>query len=109
MKRRYLIHLGILCASSLTIATAAEKAEAENLSVVDISKQSERHVVVAAGTEEIYQGHPTTLLLPDKKTMFAVWSIGHGGPAGPMGRSDDAGPDLEAVGRSDAAWLQASP
>lgn len=91
MKRRYLIHLGILCASSLTIATAAEKAEKENLSVVDISKQSERHVVVAAGTEEIYQGHPTTLLLPDKKTMFAVWSIGHGGPAGPMGRSDDAG------------------
>jgi len=30
-------------------------------------------------------------LLPDKKTMFAVWSIGHGGPAGPMARSDDAG------------------
>jgi hypothetical protein len=23
--------------------------------------------------------------------MFAVWSIGHGGPAGPMARSDDAG------------------
>jgi len=93
MKRRYLILVGILCASSLTttIATAAAKAEAENLPVVDISQQSERHVVVAAGTEKIYQGHPTTVLLPDKKTMFAVWSIGHGGPTGPMARSDDAG------------------
>lgn len=93
MKRRYLIHLGILCASSLTttIATAAEKAEKEDLPVIDISNQTERHVMMAAGTEEIYQGHPTTVLLPDKKTMFAVWSIGHGGPGGPMARSDDAG------------------
>jgi hypothetical protein len=92
VKRPYLIHVGILCASSLTttIATAAEKAEAENLQVIDISQQSEQHVVVAAGTESIYQGHPTTVLLPDKKTMFAVWSIAHGGPSGPIARSDDA-------------------
>ncbi|HOH50589.1 MAG TPA: sialidase family protein, partial [Candidatus Hydrogenedentes bacterium] len=27
----------------------------------------------------------------DGKTMFAVWSVGHGGPAGPMARSDDGG------------------
>ena len=63
----------------------------ENLPVIDISGQTHRHVVIAAGTEEVYQGHPTTLLMPDNKTMFAVWSIGHGGPAGPMARSDDGG------------------
>jgi len=59
--------------------------------VVDISQQFKRHVIVAAGTEKVYQGHPTTLLMPDGKTMFCVWSRGHGGPAGQMARSTDAG------------------
>jgi len=78
------------------IAVAADKAEVEkvekeDLPVIDISKETRRHVIVAAGTGRIYQGHPTTLLMPDRKTMFCVWSRGHGGPAGPMARSDDAG------------------
>jgi hypothetical protein len=30
-------------------------------------------------------------MLADNKTMFCVWNIGHGGHAGPMARSDDAG------------------
>ena len=72
-------------------ASKAEKAEKADLPIIDISDQTDRHVMMAAGTETVYQGHPTTLLLPDKKTMFAVWSVGHGGPAGPMARSDDAG------------------
>ena len=59
--------------------------------MVDISQQTQRHVIIAAGTAQTYQGHPTTLLLPDGKTMFCVWSLGHGGPAGQMARSDDAG------------------
>lgn len=63
----------------------------DQLPVVDISGETNRHVIVAQGTEEIYQGHPTTLLMPDHKTMFAVWSINHGGPAGPMARSEDGG------------------
>ena len=58
---------------------------------IDISGETERHVIIAAGTPEEYQGHPTTLLMPDGCTMFCVWSIGHGGPAGPMARSDDGG------------------
>jgi len=65
--------------------------DSENIPVVDISQLTQRHVVVAAGTDQVYQGHPTTLLMPDGKTMFCVWSLGHGGPAGPMARSDDAG------------------
>jgi len=72
-------------------ATAEDRAELEDLPVVDISQQFKRHVIVAAGTEKVYQGHPTTLLMPDAKTMFCVWSRGHGGPAGQMARSDDAG------------------
>lgn len=61
------------------------------LPLVDISADTQRHGIVAAGTDEVYQGHPTTLLMPDGKTIFAVWSVNHGGPAGPMARSDDGG------------------
>ncbi len=63
----------------------------EELPAIDISKERDRHVFVARGTEELYHGHPTTLLMPDGKTMFCVWTYGHGGGCGPMARSDDAG------------------
>jgi len=91
--RSYWVFLAAVCAGSLagTVAAADDKAKLENLPVVDISRQTRRHVIVAAGTEQVYQGHPTTLLMPDAKTMFCVWSRGHGGPAGQMARSDDAG------------------
>ena len=65
--------------------------EKPDLPIIDISGETQRHVVIAAGTKDIYQGHPTTVLLPDGKTMFCVWSIGHGGPAGPMAVSRDGG------------------
>ena len=65
--------------------------EVPDVPVVDISSDTSRHVVIAAGTESVYQGHPTTLLMPDGKTMFTVWCIEHGGFAGPMARSDDGG------------------
>ena len=63
----------------------------DELPIIDISADKQRHVVIAAGTQAVYQGHPTTVLMPDNKTMFCVWSIEHGGCAGPMARSDDAG------------------
>lgn len=62
-----------------------------DLPLLDISDQTERHVVIAQGTEETYQGHPTTLLMPDGQTIYCVWCINHGGSAGPMARSDDGG------------------
>ena len=40
-----------------------------DLPLIDISQETYRHVVIADGTEDIYQGHPTTLLMPDKKTI----------------------------------------
>lgn len=58
---------------------------------LDLAADTSRQVVVAQGTAEVYQGHPTTVLLPDGRTMFCVWTINHGGPAGPMKRSDDGG------------------
>jgi hypothetical protein len=87
MKRKlfFLILLNGLCHFTIP---AQEKPD---MPFVDISGETERHVIIAAGTEDIYQGHPTTLLLADDKTMFCVWSVNHGGPAGPMAVSHDAG------------------
>lgn len=79
--------LALLCASSWVVGAEVQT----GLPVVDLSQETQRHVIIAAGTETVYQGHPTTLLLPDGKTMFAVWCINHGGAAGPMARSDDGG------------------
>lgn len=37
---------------------------------IDISEETNRHIIIAAGTEEIYQGHVDTVLMQDGKTMF---------------------------------------
>ena len=59
--------------------------------LIDLADETDRHVVVAAGTEEVYQGHPTTVLLADNQTMLCVWCINHGGHCGPLARSGDGG------------------
>jgi hypothetical protein len=82
------IHLLTL---SFVSSIAVAFADGPDIPTVDIAAQTERHVVIAEGTEKTYQGHPTTLLMPDGKTMFCVWCINHGGAAGPMARSDDGG------------------
>jgi hypothetical protein len=76
---------------SIVFARLAPEAMVPPLPLVDLSGETNRHVIIAAGTKDIYQGHPTTLLLPDGKTIFCVWSTGHGGPAGAMARSEDGG------------------
>lgn len=63
----------------------------DSIPLIDLSADTGRQVVVARGTEDVYQGHPTTVLLPDGKTMYCVWTYNHGGPCGPMKRSVDGG------------------
>ena len=62
-----------------------------SLPEVDIAEEKERQVVIMRGTQEIDYEHPSTVLMPDNKTMHCVWTIGHGGQSGPFKRSDDAG------------------
>lgn len=69
----------------------------DKLPLIDISKQADRQTVIAAGTKDVYQGHPTTLLMPDQKTMFAVWCVNHGGSAGPMAKSMDGGKTWQRI------------
>lgn len=96
-EHRYMINSGRRISRAFLIAFASFgvwsglmplKAEVRSL---DISSEADRRVIIEAGTEETYQGHPTTVLLADGKTMFAVWTLNHGGQCGPMKRSDDGG------------------
>lgn len=80
-----------LCRCLAVLLPLLASPAAEPLPVVDLSQNTQRHVIIAQGTEKIYQGHPTTVLMPDGKTMFCVWTHGHGGTAGPLKRSDDGG------------------
>lgn len=81
----------LMLAMVLSAARASAADETEQLPLIDLSGDTGRQIVIAAGTEEVYQGHPTTVLMPDGQTIFAVWCIGHGGHAGPMARSEDGG------------------
>lgn len=62
-----------------------------NLPVLDLSSDTARHQVIARGTKELYNGHPTTVMLDDNKTIFCTWSYNHGGKAGLLAKSTDAG------------------
>ena len=78
--------------------------EGYNVPVVDLTQDLSRQVVVAPGEDvlsftkgehqadgtEGFQ-HPTTLLLDDGKTMFCVFTVGHGGSCGPLKVSHDGG------------------
>ena len=44
-----------------------------NLPIVDLSGQTRRHVFVARGSEIKWNGHPSTVLMPDGRTIFCVW------------------------------------
>ncbi|MDO4588134.1 MAG: sialidase family protein [Planctomycetia bacterium] len=63
----------------------------ENIPTIDLSQEQNRHTIIAQGTSEIYQGHPYSVMFPDKKTIFVAWNINHGGNAGPMAKSVDGG------------------
>ena len=75
----------------LAFALTVFAKEGPDLPLLDLSGDTARHGVIAQGTPEVYQGHPTTVTLPDGRTIFCVWCINHGGAAGPMARSDDGG------------------
>ena len=75
----------------LTSGMAYSQSGGLNLPWADLSGQKNRQVVVAAGTPETYQGHPTTVLLPDSTTILCAWSYNHGGENGPLAQSKDGG------------------
>ena len=65
-------------------------AKGYTIPIVDLSEQTHRQVIVDK-EEGQYLGHPTTVLLEDKKTIICVYPKGHGGGAIVMKRSTDGG------------------
>ena len=63
---------------------------AATLPLVDLSGDKSQDVVIAAGTESVYQGHPTTVRTADGR-ILAVWCTPHGGQCGPAAESKDGG------------------
>ena len=57
---------------------------------IDISREESRQVVIAAGTPDVYQGHPYLVHNPDD-SLIVVWCVNHGGHAGPIAKSVDGG------------------
>ncbi len=60
------------------------------LPVIDLSDEPERQVIVERKPGR-YLGHPTTLLMPDNKTIFVTYPLGHGGPSAVLKKSTDGG------------------
>ena len=85
--KRFLVVVWALALS----ATSFAQAYSPNLPWADISDQARRQVVIASGTPDLYNGHPTSVLMDDGKTMVCTWSNGHGGKAAFLGFSEDAG------------------
>jgi hypothetical protein len=77
-----------------------------SIPIVDLSAETWRQTVVAQGTPEVYQGHPHTLLMPDGRTLYAVWTYDHGGRCGPMKRSDDAGRTWSELLPTPESWTR---
>ena len=88
MKSFSIISIFLSLLASLSLAAQGDRC---NLPWADISGQKHRQVVVAAGSPDLYNGHPTTVLMDDGKTMICTWSNGHGGAAAFLGFSYDGG------------------
>ena len=77
-------------------ACAVAQAGEVPLRLIDFSGDRERQAVVAAGTETVYQGHPTTVRLADGR-IIAVWCSPHGGHAGLAAESADGGKSWKRI------------
>ena len=98
-----IIYIKIICIAITSIFNGCNNKEVvENQEVdnvvkpvkmvtLDISSKKDYQVIIAQGTQNLYNGHPTTVMLDDKKTIFCTWSKDHGGPSEFIAKSTDAG------------------
>ncbi len=58
--------------------------------IVDVSNETHRQVIIDKEPGQ-YLGHPSTVMLPDNKTIYVAYPKGHGRGAIVLKRSDDGG------------------
>lgn len=100
MKIQLIFLLGILFQSP-----CIAQGDMPNLPWIDLSSDTAKHSILAEGSVDLYNGHPTTIMLDDNKTIFCTWSFNHGGKAGPMAKSEDAGVTWEMM-KTPTDWNQ---
>lgn len=88
--------LGLLCLGPSAVVAAESnllprtQPDGYTIPTIDLSHQTSRQVVVERIPGQ-YLGHPTTVLLPDGKTIYCTYPLGHGGPAAVLKKSTDGG------------------
>lgn len=90
-KKTYLLFYLCLLTSSLFAQSA------NILPWIDLSQDKNRHIIISEGTETLYNGHPTTVMMSDNKTIFCTWSYNHGGKLGFLSISKDGGQTWEMM------------
>ena len=90
MKRLFIIFVGFCISVRLVQAEDEIQAKGYSIPTIDLSKQAHRQIVVDREKGQ-YLGHPTTVLLEDKKTMLIVYPKGHGRGGIVYKRSNDGG------------------
>nr|MBP6820514.1 exo-alpha-sialidase [Acidobacteriota bacterium] len=81
---------GTLLYPSITGAYQVQQPRGFSIPLIDLADEKQRHVIVDREPGQ-YLGHPTTVLLEDKKTIITVYPKGHGRGAIQMKRSTDGG------------------
>ena len=61
-----------------------------SIPTLDMAFETWRQVIVESIPGQ-YLGHPTTVLMPDNKTIFVTYPLGHGGPSAVLKKSTDGG------------------
>ena len=64
--------------------------DAYTIPTIDLSHDKSRQVIVERLPGQ-YLGHPTTVLMPDGKTIYCTYPLGHGGPGAVLKKSTDGG------------------
>lgn len=82
--------LGSISLLALSLAAATQPAQFAGIPLIDVSSETARIVTVDREAGQ-YLGHPTTVLMPDGRTIFAVYPKGHAAGALVLKRSDDGG------------------
>lgn len=90
MKRLFIIFVGFCISVKLVQAEDEIQSKGYSIPTIDLSKQAHRQIVVDREKGQ-YLGHPTTVLLEDKKTMLIVYPKGHGRGGIVYKRSNDGG------------------
>ena len=88
---KHLIYGGILLVTpAVAFEGPAYRIDGYSIPILDLSADRSRFVTVDREKDQ-YLGHPTTVLLPDGQTIFAVYPKGHAAGGLVLKRSDDGG------------------